>query len=130
MKIAGWEKINEAKKEIRRPLGYRTATITIWRNDKRDEALQLLVMPRRPQYYPYGNVKVNDELIFEGTKQEAEEYAIEYMKKHSTEDSQKARERICPACHGTGEGRVDSYGTKYDCNECGGTGSIPADRYS
>lgn len=74
-----WKKIDEFTTDVRRPTGTRKSTQKTYIQESSGKYLALVVMPRRPNFVSYGRVEINGIPQFEGSKQEAEKYAYEYM---------------------------------------------------
>lgn len=83
-KIKDWKLIDEVKREVRRPNGYRSVNQKTYNNNDGKNILVLVTMPRRPMFTPYGSVKLNNKLLFEGSKKEAEQFAYNFMENNTT----------------------------------------------
>lgn len=81
-KIKGWKKTEEITREVRRPMGKRIITQKTYLQETSINYLNLITAPRRPQFQSLGIVELDGKEIFKGSKNEAIDYAYNFMENY------------------------------------------------
>lgn len=81
-KIKNWEKTDEFTKDVRRPTGIRKLTQRTYVQENSYKYLILVTMPRRTNFVSYGSVELDGVKLFEGSKNDAEDFAFNFMENY------------------------------------------------